>query len=166
MNRVESRNLRGSRFFPLERKDIMTKLRGLLAILGLVAFALCAVNADEKKVEKKPVDLTMVWKGSNDDEKLMKDAPAVITTAKGLEKLWSAWKVEGKVPEVNFDKEIVVVTTTVGSKVSVFANLSDKGDLQVVGQALRDLRPGFRYVIATLPKEGVKTVNGKELPKE
>jgi hypothetical protein len=28
------------------------------------------------------------------------------------------------------------------------------------------LRPGFRYVIATVPKEGVKTVNGKELPKE
>jgi hypothetical protein len=28
----------------------------------------------------------------------------------------------------------------------------------------RDLRPGLRYVIISVPKEGVKTVNGKELP--
>ncbi len=144
----------------------MMKLRGLVAILGLVAFALCAVSADEKKAEKTPVKATKEWKGSNDDDKLVKDAPTVITTAKGLEKLWTAWKVDGKVPDVDFDKEIVAVTTTVGSKVSLFASLSDKGDLQVGGLATRDLRPGFRYVIATLPKEGVKTVNGKELPKE
>jgi hypothetical protein len=32
--------------------------------------------------------------------------------------------------------------------------------------ATRDLRPGFRYVIATVSREGVKTVNGKQLPKE
>jgi len=144
----------------------MTKLRGLVAIVGLVAIALCAVSADEKKADKKPVKAVKEWKGSNDDEKLVKDAPAAITTAKGLEKLWTAWKVEGKVPEVDFDKEIVAVTTTVGSRLNLVATLDDKGDLQVGGLGTRDLRPGFRYVIATLPKEGVKTVNGKELPKE
>jgi hypothetical protein len=32
--------------------------------------------------------------------------------------------------------------------------------------ATRDLRPGFRYVIATVSRAGVKTVNGKKLPKE
>jgi hypothetical protein len=144
----------------------MTKLRGLVAIVGLLAFALCAVSADEKKAEKKPVKATKEWKGSNADEKLMKDAPAVITTAQGLEKLWTAWKVEGKVPEVDFDKEIVVVSTTVGSRINVSATLDDKGNLQVGGLATSDFGTGFRYVISTLPKEGVKTVNGKELPKE
>jgi hypothetical protein len=29
--------------------------------------------------------------------------------------------------------------------------------------ATRDLRPGFRYEILVLPREGVKTVNGKPL---
>src|SRR5207247_352974 len=111
----------------------------------------------------KPVKATKEWKGSNDDEKLVKDAPTIITTAKALEKLWTAWKVEGKVPEVDFDKEIVAITTTVGSRLSLAATLDDKGDLQVGGIATRDLRPGFRYVIATLPKEGVKTINGKDL---
>jgi hypothetical protein len=32
--------------------------------------------------------------------------------------------------------------------------------------ATRDLRPGFRYVITTVSREGVKTVNGQTLPKE
>jgi hypothetical protein len=29
--------------------------------------------------------------------------------------------------------------------------------------ATRDLRPGFRYVIAIVSRKGVKTVNGKRL---
>ena len=33
----------------------------------------------------------------------------------------------------------------------------------MLGAATSDLAPGFRYVIATVSREGVKTVNGKEL---
>src|SRR5262249_55952923 len=105
--------------------------------------------------------------GSVEDENLAKDAPAVVTSAKALEKLWKDWKLTDKMPEVDFSKEIVVLTTTKGSKLTLGATLDDsKGDLQVVGLATKDLRPGFRYVIATVPREGIKTVNGKELPKE
>jgi hypothetical protein len=43
--------------------------------------------------------------------------------------------------------------------------LDEKGNLKALGFASRDLVPGFRYVIISVPKEGVKTVNGKELPK-
>jgi hypothetical protein len=32
-----------------------------------------------------------------------------------------------------------------------------------VGIATRDLAPGFRYAVLVLPREGVKTINGKEL---
>jgi hypothetical protein len=32
--------------------------------------------------------------------------------------------------------------------------------------ATADFGPGFRYVIATVSREGVKKVNGKDLPKE
>ena len=61
---------------------------------------------------------------------------------------------------------MIVITTTSGSKLRLSASLDDKGNLEVLGMATRDLRPRFRYVIATVSRKGVKTVNGKELPKE
>ena len=69
-------------------------------------------------------------------------------------------------PKVDFDKEIVIVSTTRGSQLRLSAQLEDNGNLQILGIATRDLRPGFRYVMGTVSREGVKTVNKKELPKE
>ena len=114
-----------------------------------------------------PLKATNTWMGSVDDEKLAKEMPenGVITNAKDFEMLVKAWKVADKVPEVNFDKEVVLVAKAEGSKLTLSASLDEKGDLKALGLGTRDLRPGFRYVIISVPKEGVKTVNGKELPK-
>jgi hypothetical protein len=114
-----------------------------------------------------PIKASNTWKGSVADEKLQKEMPenGVITNAKEFEKLIKAWMVAEKVPEVNFEKELVLVATTVGSKLNLSASLSEKGDLKSLGFGTQDLGPGFRYVIISVPKEGVKTVNGKALPK-
>ena len=90
---------------------------------------------------------------------------SVVTNARDFAKLVKAWKVAEEAPEVNFDREIVLVAKTAGSKLTLKASLDEKGDLKALDLATRDLRPGFRYVIISVPKEGVKTVNGKELPK-
>jgi hypothetical protein len=132
----------------------------------LVALAIAAVVAGDARAQKKAVKLEKEWKGSVEDEALVKDAPAVIVDAKAFEKLWKAWNIEGKVPAVDFKKELVIITTTSGSKLRLSANCDDKGNLEVLGMATRDLRPGFRYAIATVNREGVKTVNAKPLPKE
>jgi uncharacterized membrane-anchored protein YjiN (DUF445 family) len=129
-------------------------------LLGLALFALLPPYS---AAEKKAVMLTKEWSGSVEDENLAKDAPEYIAEVKALEKLWKKWKVEGKQPEVDFKKEIVIVTTTVGSKLSLSARLDDKGNLEVIGAATRDIKPGFRYGIATVSRDGVKTVNDKEL---
>ena len=135
----------------------------LVCASGLVLVALFAA---EVRAQPKPVKFTHEWKGSVADEKLQKGAPECITSAKGLEKLWKEWKIEDKMPKIDFDKEIVVIGTTVGSKLNLSAKLDDKGNLEVGGFGTADFGPGFRYVIATVPREGVKTVNKKELPKE
>jgi hypothetical protein len=70
------------------------------------------------------------------------------------------------VPEVDFEKQLVIITMTSGSRLGLSASLDDKGNLEVLGMATSDLRPGFRYVIATVSRKAVKTVNGNELPKE
>src|SRR5262245_41515068 len=142
----------------------MVQVRGWLA--GVMALALLGLAVPAAHAQRKAVKVTKEWSGSVDDEKLMKDAPRCITSQKGLEKLWKAWKITDKMPKVDFDKEIVVVGTTTGSKLRLGASPDEKGDLKVLGPGTRDLRPGFRYVIATVPKEGVKTVDGKDLPKE
>jgi hypothetical protein len=132
---------------------------------ALVAVLLCCL-AGEARAQKKPVKATREWSGSVANEALQQSAPAVVVSEKGLKKLWEDWKIEGKVPEVDFKKEIVVVSTSRGSKLNLSAVLDDKGNLLVLGFGTRDLRPGFRYVLAAIPREGVKTVSGKELPKE
>jgi hypothetical protein len=125
---------------------------------------LATVAAPDALAQKKKIEVKMKWSGSVEDEKAKK--PHAITNAKDLEAIWKEWKVAGDVPKVDFTKDIVVSTYSVGSKLNLAgANLDDKGDLQVLGFGTRDIRPGFRYVLATVSKEGVKTVNGKELPK-
>jgi hypothetical protein len=138
----------------------MVRSQALVLLLGLALVALLAAPA---LAGKTAVKTTKEWAGSVADAELSKDAPAYVADAKALEKLWKKWGVEGKVPEVDFKKEIVIVSTTSGSKLTLRPALDDKGNLEVLGLATRDLVPGFRYVIATVNREGVKAVNGKEI---
>jgi hypothetical protein len=112
------------------------------------------------------VKATNAWKGSVGDVKLRNEKPdnGVIADAKGFEKLVKAWNVE-KVPALDFTNELVLVDTTVGSSLNLTAILDESGNLKVTSIATRDFGPGFRYVIISVSKEGVKTVNGKPLPK-
>jgi len=140
--------------------------RQFAVMFGLAALAVAlvltpALRAADAK-ELKPVEK---WSGSVDDEKLLKDAPesGVITDAKTFEKVWTSWKIGEKMPKIDFNKVIVVFTTTSGSKISAKPILDDKGNLKFGGLATSDLRPGFRYDMQAVEKEGIKTVNGKEI---
>jgi hypothetical protein len=138
-------------------------LRWLVCVV-LAGFTL-AVAAPQAAAQKKKVVITKKWSGSVEDDKASK--PECITTAKGLEKVWKAWKIKGDVPKIDFTKEMVVAVYSAGSKLNLAgAQLDDKGDLTVLGLGTRDIRPGFRYVLGVVSREGVKTVNKKELPKE
>jgi hypothetical protein len=140
----------------------------LRSLVGAAITAVALVSlatADEPK--KEPVKLTVDLFGSVEDEKLQKEAPAssVIVSAKGWDALAKAWGIKDPA-KVDFEKELLLVATSVGSKLNVNGKLDAKGDLKVLGFGTRDLRPGFRYAIKSFSRDGVKTVNGKELPKE
>ncbi len=89
----------------------------------------------------------------------------MIVSAKSWEKLAQAWGIKDP-PTVDFSKEILIVATSVGSRLTVMPRLNDQGDLQVLARSTRDIRPGLRYAIKSIGREGIKTVYGKELPKE
>ena len=123
-----------------------------VVLLGGASFALA---------ENKPVPTSQEWSGSVADESLQAKAPAFVANPMAFEELWKSWKVGDKVPEVDFTKNLAVVATTRGSVLRLRATLDEKGNLQVGGIATRDLRPGFRYVIGIVPREGVVAINGK-----
>jgi hypothetical protein len=134
--------------------------------MALLLIAAVLLVVPPAQAQKKAVKLNQEWSGSVEDEGLLKGAPECITTAAGFEKLWKRWKLPGKAPGVDFDRELVVITTTSGSKLSLIPQLDEKGNLETLGMATSDFRPGFRFVIGVVSKENVKTVNGKKLPKD
>jgi hypothetical protein len=129
-----------------------------LAILMVVTLPLRGLTAEQEAVVP-----SREWTGSIEDPTIVSAAPEIIFSAKEFEALWLAWKLPGPVPEVDFSSYLVAVQTTAGSRLRLSAVLEDNGNLIVLGLATRDLRPGFRYVIAVLSRTGVKTVNEKEL---
>jgi hypothetical protein len=130
--------------------------------LFVAALVLAPLTADEPK-EKKP---TVELGGSIDDEALQKLAPAngVIASQKAWDELAKAWSITDA-PKVDFTKELLLVGTWKGSVFNLRPTLKD-GDLSLGAGGTKDLRPGFRWKAQTFPREGVKTVQGKELPKE
>lgn len=135
------------------------------ALLGILLSAFCS-RAQTPPVGREPVKVIQEWSGSLADESLVTNAAPVIVSEPALKKLWQAWSLTNAMPTVNFNKQLVVVTTSRGSLLRLMPSLDAQGDLRLVGMGTRDLRPGFRYVIATVSREGVKTANGLALPKE
>lgn len=149
------------------------RLIGLLSLAAVMLFPAAARADDKEGKAKQEVKPKEVWDGSVGDEKLLKDAPRVITNAKTLAKLWKGWKVDDEVPEVDFSKEIVVVQTTLPGSQFVGRpkiTLDEKGDLWMSALATNPATtprvPGFRYWIARVSREGVKTFHREPLPKD
>jgi hypothetical protein len=134
------------------------------ACVALAAFCLTtgSVGAQGGKGDKvKPIN---TWKGSVDDENLMRMSPksGVITDEKEFQTLWNAWKLGDKVPAIDFKKDLVVLGVTRGSRLNVNPQVQD-GNLRVMAISTRDLRDGFRYEIHQISREGIKKVEGNDL---
>jgi hypothetical protein len=134
----------------------------ILLSLTALTLLLVPISADEPKKEKPTVELS----GDIKDEALQKEAPAngVIASQKGWEKLAKAWSIKDA-PKVDFTKEILVVGTWKGSVFNLSPAVKD-GDLTISALGTKDLRPGFRWKVVSIKREGIKTVQGKELPTE
>jgi hypothetical protein len=133
--------------------------------LVLAALALGPAGSPDDK--KEPVKPTVNLSGSLDDRNLMAKAPpeGVIVSQAKWDGLAKAWGIKDP-PRMDFGKEFLVVATTHGSQLRLSPKLEDGGNLRTGAVATRDLRPGFRYAIQSVPRDGVKTVNGQELPRE
>ena len=141
------------------------KTRFSAVLPGILLSALCSC-AQTPPVGREPVKVIQEWSGAVADESLLTNASPVIVSDLALKKIWQAWSLTNAIPTVDFTKQLVVITTSRGSLLRLIPSLDAQGDLHLVGLGTRDLRPGFRYVIATVSRDGVKTANGQALPRE
>ncbi len=151
--------------------DLKVTSMGTMDFLPGVRYVMLVVSrTGVKTVNGKAVptqwEITPIagFKGSIDDENISSAAPAYITEMKPLQELWANWKIADKIPEVDFSKQIVAISTTVGSILNPSFTLDINGNINVVVMMSKDIQPGFRYTIAVLSREGAKTINGKSLP--
>jgi len=143
-----------------------TLLIKCLLVLGMT-FA-CAMGVFAATMTTPDVvQATIIAQGSFDheaDSALENAVPHVIADKATFEKLWTTWKVAGPAPTVDFSKQMVIACTTVGSVINPSFTLKPDGNLLDTSMATMDFRPGFRYKICLINREGVLKVNGKPLP--
>lgn len=89
---------------------------------------------------------------------------AVILSQKEWERLAAAWDIK-EPPKVDFTKELLLVGTWRGSGFKFLSDVKG-GDLttELVGD--KDIKPGFRYKVVSLKRDGIKTFFGKPLPSD
>lgn len=104
------------------------------------------------------------WAGKIRDDSLRKLAPKAgfISDAKTFQKLWTAWRPEESIPEIDFDKKLVLVGTVNGPNLVIMKPaLNDKGDLRFLVGGTKIGGPGFGYKLMAVDRKGVNSVNGK-----
>jgi hypothetical protein len=134
--------------------------------LAAVALVTGGLRPPLRAEEPKKAMPTVSMSGDIKDEALQKEAPAnsVVVSEKGWEKLAKAWGIKDP-PKVDFTKELLIVGTWRGSSFDITPSVKD-GDLTIAAAGTKDLRPGFRWKVLSVKRDGIKTVQGKELPKE
>ena len=140
-------------------------MRARTALGVAVLAAVATVTTARPQDPKGPIDVRIA--GSSTDESLAAKAPAqgVVVSAKGFDALAAAWGIKQKSSTIDFAKTIFAVGTTRGGTLKVTPKVTD-GDLKIETTSTRDLKPGFRYELVAVPRQGVKTVNGQPLPTE
>ncbi len=127
--------------------------------------ALLGMAASQAVAQPKGAPATLDKGGWIDDHTLKNAAPPAlaIVSEKALKDLYKAWKL-GNPPAVDFTREIVVVMTAKGGG-TFFAAKDGNGNINAELIGAPKEKPGFAYHIQSHPKDGVRSVNNKPLPK-
>lgn len=106
------------------------------------------------------------WKGvlrSNEKRNVAPES-GFITDRKTWTKVWKAWRGNAEVPDVNFTRDMIIVSTVDGpNRILMAMELDNKGNLQVRAASTKIGGPGFGYALVKVLKAGVRSVNGTSL---
>jgi len=131
-------------------------------LLPAVLFVSCAAMLPEAGAADKP---TTSYAGVCSDASLRRLVPegGYVVDQQVWAKLWQAWRPKEKPPAVDWKQDFVLVETVDGpNRMMGSPTLDDEGAVQFLAAATRMAGPGFGYLMAVFPREGVKTVRGKQ----
>jgi len=108
------------------------------------------------------------WTGQLEDGGLEKLKPTdgLLTTKDEFAKLWAAWMGKKQLPEIDFDKELIIVASSSAVRVFGIHIIDKNGDATPTARFEMDKgSKGFTFAIAVFKREGIKTINGKLIKK-
>lgn len=137
--------------------------RVLSLTVAVALFALLAAGTPANAADKKAVK---EWTGQVEDVKLEKawENATPITNKDDFAKVWKSWTGKEEVPEVDFEKELVLVSTNKIGQISGLI-LSDQKGGNFVSTGSIDAKKikGFTYALTVFKRDGIKTINNKPL---
>lgn len=130
------------------------------------AVALLTFLAEPGTVHAKNIKSSKEWTGQIADLKKEKDWPnaTAITKKEDFAKLWKSWMGEKEVPEVDFEKQLVLVSTQkIGQTHDLLLVETSKGVYVSTGSIEAKRIKGFTFALAVFNRAGIKSINGKPL---
>jgi hypothetical protein len=114
--------------------------------------------------EKIPI-MPDSWSGLVRNVALRDIAPAkgYVADENTWQNLWEKWHDDqSEPPKIDFNKEIVLVATSIGpNRMFAKPRLNEEGALLFAPAATLLAGPGFGYLLARIPIEGIKSINQK-----
>ena len=87
----------------------------------------------------------------------------VILDGVEYEKIWRELGLTEEPAAVEFAKEVVVLSTTRGSRITFRLRDEGEGRLQVMSISTKDIRPGLRFAFCVLSRSAWKQINDRKL---
>jgi hypothetical protein len=133
-----------------------------------ILFSLVILATFAKAAFADPLESTEVAHGKIKDAALEKASPKTgyIADMAAWEKLWTAWRPDEELPEIDFAQELILVGTVPGPNLVIMRPTIENGDVKFVVGGTKIGGPGFGYRIQKINREGVKSVNGNALSEE
>ena len=149
------------------------KLPRLVLVTAAILGVLCpmvtkAAEMKRRPPKAEPVKIVRSWAGKLVDSAPRKLSPVdgFVLDRKSWARLWKAWRGQEDVPEVDFQKQMLLVFTAEGpNSVGCTPTHDGRGNVQANASCTLIGGPGFGYLILCIPREGIRTVNGKPLAK-
>jgi hypothetical protein len=154
--------------FPASAFRLEFNMFGKTTALALALF-LTAELTSVTLAADQAVKPTGTWSGKIKDELPRKLAPksGVIANAKTWKKLWTAWQPNADLPKTNFGKELILVGTVPGpNAIDMPPTKDDSGNVRFTVSGTEMAGPGFGYKLIRISRIGVKTINGKAVPRK
>ncbi len=142
-------------------------------LVGVMIATITLIAPRFAAAEDGNVKILAEWKVQSrrtEDNDLWRAMPSsgFIAGSMAWAELWTAWNGEKELPEIDFEQELILVAGGPGPNfIKIFTlELDEAGDLKFVWSITQRGGDGFVATLWKIKREGIKSVNGKELPKE